>query len=300
MKYISSLIFTFIFGLNAFAQTDFMPVGARLQTKAIAYGFSGTAIFNSQKDTICGGTPCRKVVITHEDKVRAKTYTDSIFFQQRGDSIFEYSTYLKKSSFLFKNNYSAGDSFLIQQTFGNVVLPYAVVFVDTVTTFSGIKRYECRMKCREINATTPAFTTPFVMYDRFIPEYNWNIYVICQLGFYDGFRYTLQCYSDNATSYKSRDYTGNCDFINLSTGINDYRNDVKIFPNPADNFITIESTKAQLIIVTMKNINGVEVLNKTILTPINLSSKDLPNGVYSVSVQDNKGYLTLKKIVIQH
>jgi Secretion system C-terminal sorting domain len=300
MKYILSLIFTFIFGLNAFAQTDFMPVGARLQTKAIAYGFSGTAIFNSQKDTICGGVPCRKIMVRYEDKLRPRIFTDSVFFQQRGDSIFEYSAYSKKSTFLFKNKYAVGDSFLIQETIGSIFLPYAVVYIDAATTFDGVKRYECRMKCRETNASTPAFTTPFIIYDKFIPEYNWDIYVICQLGFYDGFRYTLECYSDNTTTYKSRNHTGNCDYINPITILDDYKNDVKIFPNPADNFITIESTKAQLISVTIKNINGVEVLKKTILTPNNLDIHDLPNGIYSVSIQDNKGYLTLKKIVIQH
>jgi hypothetical protein len=301
MKYISSLIFTFIFGLNAFAQTDFMPVGARLQTKAISYGFSGTAVFNSQKDTICGGTPCRKVVITKEDRVKAISYTDLIFFQQRGDSIFEYSMYFNKPIFLFKNKYAVGDSFLIQEKIDTATITNATVIIDSVISENGIKRFVSRIKCRAINTTIPAYTEHINLYDKFIPDFNWNIYLSCQSLWYDGIRYFPLCYVDNLTNYQSMDYYSiNCDFVSLSTGIDDYKNDVKIFPNPADNFITIESTRAQLISVTIKNINGVEVLKKTILTPNNLDIHDLSNGIYSVSIQDNKGYLTLKKIVIQH
>jgi Secretion system C-terminal sorting domain len=300
MKSILSIIFIFLFGTNLLAQTEFMSLGSTLNSEASAYGFFGSAVFNAQKDTICNGLPCRKINIFYKDKRTNNTWTNPVFFQQRGDSIFEYTEYLKKSGFLFKNKYAVGDSFLIQQLIGTTNVTNATVYIDSLINLNGIKRYAARIKCRAINVNYPEFTVRFNLYDKFIPDFNWNIYLICQSGFYDGFRYTPLCYTDNITSYKSVFYTGSCDSISRITSVKEIENDVKIVPNPAHSFLTITGTETSLITLIIKNINGVEILKKTILIPTTIDVNYLQNGVYILSLHNNKGFLNVRKLIIQH
>lgn len=300
MKPILSILFIFLIWTNLSAQTEFMPLGATLNTEAVAYGFSGSAVFNAQKDTICNGLPCRKVNIAYKDKRTNRAFTNSVFFQQRGDSIFEYNDYLKKSGFLFKNKCAVGDSFLIQQLIGTTNVTNATVYIDSLINLNGIKRYAARIKCRAINATYPSFTNHFNFYDKFIPEYHWDVYLICQSGFYDGMRYTPLCFTDSTTSYKSIFYTGNCDSISRVTSVKEIENDVKIVPNPAHSFLTITGAETSLITLIIKNINGVEMLQKTILIPTIIDVNYLPNGMYILSLHNNKGYLKVQQLIIQH
>ncbi len=300
MKPILSILLIFLIWTNLSAQTEFMPLGATLNSEAVAYGFSGNAVFNAQKDTICNGLPCRKVNIFYKDKRTNNTWTDPVFFQQRGDSIFEYNEYLKKSGFLFKNKYAVGDSFLIQQLIGTTNVTQATVYIDSLINLNGIKRYAARIKCRAINVNYPEFTVRFNLYDKFIPEYHWDVYLICQSGFYDGFRYTPLCFTDNVTSYKSVFYTGNCDSISRITSVKEIDNDLKIVPNPAHSFLTITGTETELITLIIKNINGAEMLQKTILIPNTIDVNYLPNGVYILSFKNNKGFLKVQKLIIQH
>jgi hypothetical protein len=222
------------------------------------------------------------------------------FFQQRGDSIFEYTEYLKKSGFLFKNKCAVGDSFLIQQLIGTTNVTNATIYIDSVINLNGVKRYAARIKCREINANYPSFTNHFNFYDKFIPEYHWDVYLICQSGFYDGMRYTPLCYTDSITSYKSVFYTGSCDSISRITSVKEIENDVKLVPNPAHSFLTITGTETPLITLIIKNINGVEMLQKTILIPNTIDVNYLPNGMYFLLLKNNKGFLKVQKLIIQH
>jgi Secretion system C-terminal sorting domain len=300
MKFIFLFLFLSIFCLNLSGQTEFMPLGSTLHTEASALGFYGSAVFNAQKDTLCNGQNCRKITIDYKDKRGNRRFTNVVYFQQRGDSIFEYNEYLKKSGFLFKNKYAVGDSFLIQRLIGTTNVTEATIYIDSVITFNGIKRYVARINCRAINADNPSFTNNFNLYDRFIPNYNWDVYSICKSAYYDGMRYTPLCYSDNVTNYKSIYYNGSCDSIRTITNVKEIDNDVKISPNPAHSFLTITGTEMSFITVIIKNINGVELIRKTISLPNTIDINDLPNGVYYVSLQNDKGFLKVQKSIIQH
>jgi hypothetical protein len=301
MKSIQLILFISIFLINhLLAQTEFMPLGATLHTEAFALGFYGSAVFNAQKDTICNGLPCRKINIDYKDKRRTNSFTNTVFFQQRGDSIFEYNEYLKKSGFLFKNKYAVGDSFLIQRLIGTTNVIEATIYIDSLINFNGIKRYAARIKCRAINADNPSFTNNFNLYDRFMPNYHWNVYSICQSAFYDGMRYTPLCYTDNTISYKSINYNGSCDSIRTMTSVKEIENDLKISPNPAHSFITITGAEMPFVTLILKNINGVELIKKTILINSIININDLPNGIYILSLHNDKGFLKVQKLIIQH
>jgi hypothetical protein len=195
MKFTFSLLFLSIFGLNLSAQTEFMPLGSNLYTNFVSLGFSGSAVFNAEKDTICDGLPCRKINIFKKDKRTNIIYKDSVFFQQRGDSIFEYSQYFKKSNFLFKNKYAVGDSLLIERSIGVTNVVVATIYIDSIINFNGIKRYASRIKCRPINASYPTVLNEFNLYDRFFPFYHWDIHLYCQASYYDGLSFIPLCYN---------------------------------------------------------------------------------------------------------
>ena len=69
---------------------------------------------------------------------------------------------------------------------------------------------------------------------------------------------------------------------------------------PAHSFLTITGTETSLITLIIKNINGVEMLQKTILIPTIIDVNYLQNGVYILSLHNNKGYLKVQKLIIQH
>jgi hypothetical protein len=301
MKYITSTLFVLLFLSNLRAQTEFMPIGSRLTTEARSFGFYGTATFTGQKDTICDGKPSRKVEITYKSLVNNNSFATPVFFQQRGDSIFEYSEYTKKTVFLFKNKYAVGDSFLIQSDFITYKVTESTIYIDSVIALNGIKRYACRIKCRAINGGNPEFTTRFNLYDKFIPDHDWYVHSICKVATNDGLYYTPLCYTDKVTNYKSVHYTGSCDSIARNNLTNIVINpDVKIFPNPADSYLTVTSDLAQTVTLSIKNMNGVEVIQQKLLTPNFVDTRNLPNGIYILTAQSDKGFSTTQKLIVHH
>jgi hypothetical protein len=75
---------------------------------------------------------------------------------------------------------------------------------------------------------------------------------------------------------------------------------VKIYPNPAHSFLTITGTEMSFITAIIKNINGVELIRKTISLPNTIDINDLPNGMYCVILHNNKGFSKVQKLIIQH
>ena len=193
--------------------------------------------------------------------------------------------------FIFKNKYAVKDSFNIQETIAGNAYTRATVYIDSVIAQNGITRYACRIKCLPRNMLDTTHVATFNMYDKFIPDVHWDLYTFCTLAFYDGYYYIPLCFSDNATSYHTPNYTGNCDTISRTTLVAGTvkSTDIQIFPNPASTYITIKSNQKQTIAVHFRNINGVEVLQRTISVPNNLDIHHLPNGIYIVTIVSDLG-----------
>jgi hypothetical protein len=92
-----------------------------------------------------------------------------------------------------------------------------------------------------------------------------------------------------------------CDDVDITVGMDELDNSlVSIYPNPAHNYVTIEST-VQIKSVRIMNYTGQLVysnntLNTNEVTTINTSSFDA--GIYFITVETNDGMLT-KKITVQ-
>ena len=73
------------------------------------------------------------------------------------------------------------------------------------------------------------------------------------------------------------------------TELQDISRLLRIHPNPSSGFITIESEAPYCSYLTIMNINGIEVLNRTINKPcITIDIKNLPGGLYFLKVTEEK------------
>jgi hypothetical protein len=304
MKYAAAFTFVLLFLSQSVAQTDFMPIGSVVTTEASALAFYGTAVFTSQKDTICNGLPCRKIALVRNNKRTNYISKSAVYFQQKGDSIFEYNEYLKNFRFLFKNRYNLHDSIRSLDTLDPYFSRMPVIYIDSVIYMNGITRYASRIKCRSVSNPNIYYTAPINLYDKLIPDSHWNFYFICVAGFYDGDFYTPLCYTDSTTSYHTPHYIGpTCESLSQPVAEKETSIDktMSIFPNPAQSFISIKSTQTQVVQVSIKPINGAaEVLHKTMSIPNNIDINSLANGVYILTILNNYNSFSTQKLVIQH
>jgi hypothetical protein len=298
MKKIGPSVFLLFFWANLYGQTEFMPLGSVVTSEYTAYRYYGTCIFNPIKDTLCNGAPCRQIRFARTDKLNSSnSYTGNMYFQQKGDSIFEYDMYMKRFLFRFKNKYNLKDSFQFKEKIVDTVFfTTATVYIDSIIAQNGVVRYACRIKCHPRRSSDTAVVGRFNIYDKFIPDWNMELTLFCQSLFYDGFYYKPLCYTDNTiASYKTPNYTGSCDTIarpkipEITTGIN---NEFQIFPNPANAYITIKGNNPKLkVAVRIQNLNGVTVLQKTVSLTSNVDVSRLIDGIYILTaVSDLEGW----------
>jgi Secretion system C-terminal sorting domain len=286
--------------INLSAQTEFMPIGSTVRAKFYSFAIRDKiSIFHAEKDTIVDGIVCRKVQYLVTDTItKLSVGFDALLFKQKNDSIFEYTLYNKKLNFLFKNKYSVGDSFKLEAINGNKINTLATVFVDSVIASNGVKRYACRLFCHNQMPATNRFFR-FNLYDKFIPDLNWYLAIICRASFDDAvFLHYPLSYIDKTTCYKTPLNTeGKC---NPFSPIAEMDYGAKIFPNPADSYISVLTNQEQNVRLIIRNIQGKEVFRTTLLTPKNLEINHLPDGFYIISVENEQGRLTSQKLIVHH
>lgn len=74
--------------------------------------------------------------------------------------------------------------------------------------------------------------------------------------------------------------------------------DFKIYPNPASDFITIESNNLKVSAIAIYDILGKQVLSQKELTDNQLDVSNLKNGIYFLNISANGNSIT-KKVIIQ-
>ena len=110
---------------------------------------------------------------------------------------------------------------------------------------------------------------------------------------------------DTTLIYASRHDTicGSYHIISLPTLVPDLRsaNGITIFPNPANNELTINTTTTLPYTITIHNIIGQEVYSlHTTQQQQTINTSELPAGLYNVTITDESGYRYNNKVVITH
>ena len=84
---------------------------------------------------------------------------------------------------------------------------------------------------------------------------------------------------------------------NCNASIDQMNFDVKIYPNPFNEQITIQLDEQLTSQVTISDVNGKVLLNEEYSTPENsISTVNWSNGMYIVTIQNERGMKTLKLI----
>ena len=303
LNQLSLIVAASIYAHFLLAQTEFMPVGATVLTETYAFGFSGSSTFYAEKDTICLGLPCKKIKIVNKRYSNGASSFDFEYFAQKGDSIFSVinSPFYPKPIFVFKNKYAVGDSMNVYRDPINSTFKCGTVYIDSVIVQNGITRYASRI------VYYPRFSTVltqrrFNIYDKFLPDFNWDFNIFCDSGFYDGFNYVPLCYSERSIFYKTAYVPSKpsaCDSLQRTPNV-ELSQTWSVFPNPTHQTLTINSSQIEFSSISIYDVMGVLWLQKAIKTPIDLDVSHLPNGVYFLKLFGENGVLGTKKIVIQH
>ncbi|HXU25606.1 MAG TPA: YCF48-related protein, partial [Bacteroidia bacterium] len=81
--------------------------------------------------------------------------------------------------------------------------------------------------------------------------------------------------------------------------LNDVNNKINIYPNPAHNNFTIETTSNEKQLLQLFDVNGKQVLSQTITGTTNIDASNLANGVYNISIANNYGVVNKRLVIVK-
>ena len=111
---------------------------------------------------------------------------------------------------------------------------------------------------------------------------DWNLSQIYALAI-------LQNASDKLVTQSEALNPADNDQITLSVNNLEANNEVSIYPNPAQNQITVSSLNSNLTRYKVLSIAGTEWLEGTFNSEMKLNISELPNGVYFISMESERG-----------
>ena len=109
--------------------------------------------------------------------------------------------------------------------------------------------------------------------------------------------YSTNVYETHLSDQKGTPGTAN-DFDPALSVDNSFVNQFKIYPNPASDFIQIESNNLQISSVGIYSVLGKEVISQKTLTNNRVDVSNLSNGIYFMKINAEGGSVT-KKVVIE-
>lgn len=293
----------FLLKQSLFSQTEYMPIGAKLSGIAyFAFPFSdGSFTSTSEKDTLCDGIPCRKIVKVETSSLPPKTYALTYYSRQVGDSIFYWNSSARGFDLAFRTKMSVNDS-IKYKFFNNSLGDTSVtLYADSVKFINSMQITKCHLLCPSYISGGVPTRVEFTIYDRFGTAFDNAPSFFCNLGFYDGARYVPICYKDNQIFFTTPNYNGS----NCALTTKTYENNnlyISVSPNPTYNYLNIECNNNSLIekcslIDPLGHIQQEEAFNnvKSIHWIINNAS----NGIYFLKIETSLGYSILKKVVVQ-
>ena len=130
------------------------------------------------------------------------------------------------------------------------------------------------------------------------PGSSYTINNLCSCGAQE--TYTV-VFTNNPTTHDSV-YATYTLVVSAPVGINQLNavdNKINIYPNPAQNNFTIETSTNQKQTVSVFDVNGNLILSQTITGTTNIDASNLISGVYNVSITCNNGIANKRLVIVK-
>ena len=243
-------------------QDEWAPIGAKWYYTAPyfdpVFTNDGTSciVMESIKDSSIACLPVRVLELRRclNDRYVARAY-----IRQNRDSIFYYHQKDEKFYLLYNFAAKVGDTITVHESVFELPEAFLYRYNKTASTFKyriveidSININGNWHKRQKVKAVSPSF---WGFFDHMV-----NSYIIEKIGntvfFFGRIAWTtpeetvgeLRCYSDEKTIYQSPDWPSNCDLVLSSKIIAHTDESIRLYPNPANDYLTIEPAPGMLSI----------------------------------------------------
>jgi hypothetical protein len=281
---------------------DFAPVGAEWYYNE-QFAFSGDINyikFTSEKDTLIFGENCKKITKRHKIGCNDRPEIEYLF--SRNDTVFFLDTIFNDFQILYDFSATATDSWIIKIKDEEQEIDTLTITVDSVST-------------TQINGQ--ALKTLYVTYDKDdenISEtytstiiekigdtkymFNWYPWsnVACDVNYTSG----LRCYQDSDIGLYSTGIVDSCDYVYIWTGINNVKSSdqIKLFPNPAQDFVEIDAKGYSNYKIELFDLNGRLLKSDNAFdSSFKLDLSFINKGVYVILLRNKNQIIGYRKLI---
>ncbi|MBL7932548.1 MAG: T9SS type A sorting domain-containing protein [Bacteroidia bacterium] len=282
---------------KSFAQITFCPPGAKWNYRFEQYWMDQRIDHNEQityiSDSIVGGDTIR--VLHHMSFFWTDTYSplnNKTSLKQHGDTIFMRNSWTS-NQWQILYNFAALPGQSWTNTFLTAFPNIYTVTVDSVDTFLLGNKWVKRLKVTYTN-------NGFAQYHGYIAEHmgsSGHLFNYATTTTHDAPTFKeLLCYTDN--SLGQIQFTSKaCNYTNVGLNELSEKLDLKIYPNPVNDVINIESglSEAEVLI---SDLNG-RIVKQETLNNQKINTSDLIPGMYFLQVVSDKEIVYKTKVVKQ-
>ncbi len=304
------IILTLIFAVSmqfSFGQNEFAPIGAKWHyTPPYGnYDSFDCFLFESTHDTIINGNICKVIDIT---KCITQQLIGKEYLFQNGDSLFYYN--YNSDNFYLLYNFSA--------EVNDTIIVHNNKFKPTIGYLSSDSIIYFKYKILEIDSLNISgewykrqTVTSLYGGDWGFSGAQQDTYIIEKMGslvfFFGRLGYIipeesagiLRCYSDSIFNYHNPDWEQDCDYsVSIKELNKKEENFIKIFPNPFNKTITIETSLYSKLEINILNLLGETLLKQK--TQNNSNEIDLSfllNGIYIIKFYHDNVFLKSEIII---
>ena len=223
------------------------------------------------------------------------------FLFDRNDTVFFLDTTFNSFQILYDFNAQLNDSWIILVKDENNNIDSLIITVDSI---SELQINNSNLKVLHV---TYYKKTEFMVetYNSRIIEklgdihymFNWQPYsiVVCDGNYSNG----LRCYQDSVIGLYSTGIADSCDYTFIWTSIeqSNKENLISIYPNPTKEKVTIEISRKANLEFKITDFLGNVLIQNDFSETINIDLSNYTEGIYLVSVYENRQLIGTKKIM---
>lgn len=301
MKIFLIPVFVFLSLAMSFAQ-DFASVGTEWYYGE-RYVFSNEIDyikFTAEKDTVVLGKDCRKISKRHDLHCASRPKVEFVYSQN--DKVYFYDTVFNEFQILYDFGASVSEFWTIKYKDEALQVHDMTVTVDSISEVI-INGYE--LKELYVTYSKNSGTWPDRRSSKIIERigdmrymFNWDPFsnVACDVNISQG----LRCMQDSLLGYYETGRADSCTYADrwLGTDSRIENNQVNVFPNPARNWLDVQTigfTPASVDVFDLKGNRLMSLQSSSIDTKLDLS--DLAPGLYVVAVRSQDQDVHYEKIV---